>query len=214
MATPAKIPPKGPPKSDPRAPSTQQLEERAAKKKAMAGIAARGKKKTGRGPSKAAVAATYAKWHAPKVAKAKAIADDARKHLVPMPRTYDRPPGKIIVPPPNPERDAAVGNIRTTPSPLPQPGSSAPPSSSSSSGAVSRDIGWRDPTPSIVPIGRRDRPIDRLTPPSSSSAPPSSSSLLPRKSAPSNAPSSARGMPKPPKSLKRAPGQTNTRSHI
>ena len=189
--------PKPKPKVTPRdveTPASLEKEMRTpAKKKAMAGIAARGKKKTGRAPSKATVAATYAKWHAPKVAKAKAAADEKRKH-VDMPMRNDLPIRKTIVPPPNPERDAAVGNIRTTPSPLPQPGSSAPPSSSSSSGAVSRDIGWRDPTPSIVPIGRRDRPIDRLTPPSSSSY--------------------ARGLPKPPKSLKRAPGQTNTRSHI
>ena len=169
MATPAKIPPKGPPKSDPRAPSTQQLEERAAKKKAMAGIAARGKKKTGRGPSKAAVAATYAKWHAPKVAKAKAIADDARKHLVEMPRIYDRLPGKIITPPPDNARDKAVGDIRTTPSPTP-----------TAIGGDQGKVGFV----SAKPLGMK------------------------------SAPNYARGLPKPPKSLKRAPGQTNTRSHI
>jgi len=169
MATPAKIPPKGPPKSNPRAPSTQQLEERAAKKKAMAGIAARGKKKTGRGPSKAAVAATYAKWHAPKVAKAKAIADDARKHLVEMPRTNDLPIGKTIVPPPNPERDAAAGDIRTTPSPTP-----------TAIGGGQGKVGFV----SAKPLGRK------------------------------SVPSNARGLSKPPKPPKRAPGQTNTRSHI
>jgi hypothetical protein len=169
MATPAKIPPKGPPKSDPRAPSTQQLEERAAKKKAMAGIAARGKKKYGRGPSKAAIAATYARWHAPKAAKAKAAADHARANLDPMPMPKYLPGSKTIIPPPNPERDAAVGDIRTTPSPTP-----------TTIGGDQGKVGFV----SAKPLGRK------------------------------SVPSNARGLSKPPKPLKRAPGQTNTRSHI
>jgi len=115
----------------PRMPSDPKPKSDAQVKAAdMAAVAARGKAKTGVQPSKAAITATYNKWTAPVRAKQAAQGALAAKMGAEYDKTTPSPsrptrgyPGgsstpKEVIPPPNPERDEAMGGARTTPSPV------------------------------------------------------------------------------------------------